>query len=404
MGTVGSSTPGADISPSALLGFIVGTGPAAETGFRIIGAHTDSPGLRLKPSCEISRRGYSQLGVETYGGLLDYSILDRDLGLAGTVVCQDDDGITERLFAVQRPLLRIPSLAIHLNRGLRDDGLKLNAQEHLTPLFGLVGDSGEVDGDSSKSQTQSLNRFIAAELDISPKAIVGFELSLVDVQPPTLGGVGEEFIFAPRLDNQAMCHAAVTALVRAADAGTLSATAVICLYDHEEVGSSSTTGAGGALAVDVLRRLAEIGGPGASVGAIGRAAARSLQVSADMAHAVHPNYADKHDPEHLPRINGGPVIKINANQRYATSARGAAVFGAICERAGVPCQRYVNRSDLPCGSTIGPISAAALGIDTIDVGNPMLSMHSIREQAGSRDPELMTAALAELLVGQPLGQ
>ncbi len=374
----------------SLLAFRVGTSPAAEGGFRLLGAHTDSPNLRVKPVADLTREGVRQLGVETYGGLLSYTWLDRDLGLAGSVVlaAEAPGGLLEtRLVRVDRPILRVPSLAIHLNREVRKDGLKLNDQKHLPPVLGL-----ETEGDSQPES--ALRALLGAELDVEPARILSWDLSLMDVVPATLGGMEDELIFAPRLDNQAMCHASMSALL-AASAGP--ATQIVTLYDHEEVGSSSAAGAGGNVVEQLLRRVAEVAAPGAEAGALPRAVARSYQVSADMAHGVHPNYSDRHEPKHMPRLNGGPVIKVNTQQRYATNAWTAGVFEALCQEAEVPVQKFVNRTDLACGSTIGPISAARLGVPTVDVGNAMWSMHSIRETTGAADParmiEVMTRAL-----------
>lgn len=367
----------------ALLAFRTGKKAAAQAGFRVLGAHTDSPNLRVKPQPDVVADGYLQLGVEVYGGVLTHTWLDRDLGLAGRVLlAAPEAGKTEtRLVAIRRPLLRIPALAIHLDREVVSKGLVLNNQRHLPPVLGL-------------EPALPLRQLLAEELGVEPERVLSWDLSLMDVQPPAVGGLRGEFIFAPRLDNQASCHAALLALLRAEAA---DATQVACLYDHEEVGSGSTAGAGGSSAEDLLRRLAEFEGPGAEPGSLPRAIARSFQVSADMAHAVHPNYDDRHEPHHKPRLNGGPVVKINHQQRYATDAEGEALFEALCREADVPCQRFVTRTDLACGSTIGPISATRLGIRTVDVGNPMLSMHSIREQGGAHDPERMVAVLARFL-------
>lgn len=370
----------------SIVAFRAGTHPAAEAGFRLLGAHTDSPNLRIKPQPDVHRHGYHQLGVETYGGLLTYTWLDRDLGLAGTVAVREGDVIRERLIRIDRAMLLIPSLAIHLNRTVRKDGLKLNDQKHLPPILAVSpADSGGL-----APTTRSLATMLASTLSVDTDDVLAWELSLFDLNPPRVAGLSDELISAPRLDNQAMCHASLMALLRA-DASR--ATQVVCLYDHEEVGSQSAEGAGGDLVHRILRRLAT--GPSTSneTEAIARAAASSRQISADMAHALHPNYADRHEPEHKPALNGGPVIKINRNQRYATSARTEAQFEAICQELGVPYQKFVNRTDLACGSTIGPISAANLGIETVDVGNPMLGMHSIRETGGAHDPERMVAAM-----------
>ncbi|HWV39146.1 MAG TPA: M18 family aminopeptidase [Vulgatibacter sp.] len=364
----------------AIVAFRVGTVPPAEGGFRLVGAHTDSPNLRVKPNSYYTKEGCRQLGVEVYGGALTYTWLDRDLGLAGKVVCRGDaPGTFEtRLVRVDRPILRVPSLAIHLDRDVIKKGLVLNPQNHLPPLLAMA----------HSSLPDGLAGLLGEELGVEADRILSWDLSLFDLQPAAIGGLRGDFVFSPRLDNQASCHAALTALLRAPAA---AATQAACLYDHEEVGSGSTAGAGGSLVEDLLLRI--LRATGAEGEALPQALARSWQVSADMAHAVHPNYADKHDPHHEPRLNGGPVIKINAQQRYATGAEGEALFEALCQDAKVPYQKFVSRTDVACGSTIGPISSARLGVRTVDVGNPMLSMHSIREQGGAEDPERMTEVL-----------
>jgi aspartyl aminopeptidase len=365
------------VRDGAVLAWRVGTDAPWASGFRIVGAHTDSPGLRVKPSPELTRAAVRSLGVEIYGGPLWYSWLDRDLSLAGRVYLRGSGIVpTERLVDLRsRALCRIPSLAIHLNREVNTEGLKLNAQQHLPPLYGL----GATD--------TSLKALLSATLDVAPDDILSFDLALADVVPPTLGGVDDEFVFAPRLDNQGSCHAALTALL-AASAGP--ATAVIALYDHEECGSQSTSGADGPMLENVLRRVSSDPVWGAVPrDAFERAAARSWHISADMAHAAHPNYEDRHEPNHKPVLGGGPVIKGNVNQRYATNAESAALFASLCADVGVPCQQFVTRTDLACGTTIGPIAAARLGIRTVDVGNPMLSMHSVREQCASADQPRM---------------
>lgn len=363
----------------SILAFRLGIRPAAEAGFRLVGAHTDSPNLRVKPHGDARREGYLQLAVEVYGGVLTHTWLDRDLGLAGRVILagKGPAQAESRLLSIARPLLRIPSLAIHLDREVVTKGLVLNPQQHLPPVLGL-------------EPLGSLRELLSEELGVEPARILSWDLSLMDTQPPAVGGGAGEWIFAPRLDNQASCHAALAALLRSRGS---EATQVACLYDHEEVGSGSRAGAGGSVVEDLLLRLAEVEGPGATAGSLPRAIARSWQISADMAHAVHPNYADRHEPGHRPVLNGGPVIKINTQQRYATDAEGEALFEALCRDADVPFQKFVTRTDLACGSTIGPISASRLGVRTVDVGNPMLSMHSIREQGGAQDPERMVAVL-----------
>jgi aspartyl aminopeptidase len=351
--------------------------PEQRTAFRIIGAHTDSPNLRLKPQPEFASEGYAQLGVEVYGGALLNSWLDRDLGLAGRVLVRGDAGAVEsRLVSVARPLLRVPQLAIHLDREVNDKGLVLNRQEHLAPIWGLA------------TGARALPALLGDELAVETDRILGSELMLFDLAAPTRGGQQGEFIFSARLDNLAMCHAAVSAIATVAKPPSIC---VVALFDHEEVGSASAAGAGSAVLPRVLERLVP------DREAFHQACARSTCISADMSHAVHPNYAGRHEPRHKPQLNGGPVIKTNAQQRYATTATTAAMFANLCRAEDVPVQHYAHRTDLPCGSTIGPITSTLLGIATVDVGNPMLSMHSAREMAGSRDPELMHRVLARYL-------
>lgn len=361
-----------------LIGFVLPAERAHRTSFQIVGAHTDSPNLRLKPNAEYTAEGYSQLGVEVYGGVLLSSWLDRDLGIAGRVVISDGNGIATRLVTIAKPLLRVPQLAIHLDREVNDKGLVLNRQEHLAPIYGLASSPG----------ARGMLGLVADAVGVAPERIVSSDLMLYDLVAPTLGGANDELIFSARLDNLAMSHAATTALARVTAPTAIS---VIALFDHEEVGSETVAGAGSAVLPRILERL--VGDRAAFLAAC----ARSTCISADMAHAVHPNYAGRHEPRHKPQLNGGPVIKTNAQQRYATTASTAALFSELCRAEGVPVQQYVVRTDLPCGSTIGPITSTLLGIPTVDVGSPMLSMHSIREMAGSRDPELMTRVLARYL-------
>jgi len=358
---------------STIIAFIAGAEHPARGGFRILGAHTDSPNLRVKPNADFSKCGYQQVGVEVYGGVLYSTWLDRDLSVAGRVLVRRKDGALERrLVDVGRPIARVPNLAIHLNRGVNTEGLVLNAQKHLSPVLGLGKES-------------ELMALIGREMDVAPDAIAGFDLCLYDTARSAIGGVQGELIFAARLDNLASCHAATRALV--AQAGPAAATRMIVLYDHEECGSKSAVGAAGSVLRDTLARIVEAY-PEREPQALARAVAGSLLVSADMAHAVHPNYTDQHEPRHMPQLNRGLVIKSNSNQSYATDGATAAVLEGICAEVGYAPQRFVTRSDLPCGSTIGPITAAELGIATVDVGGPMLSMHSCREMAGTLDVHL----------------
>jgi aspartyl aminopeptidase len=371
---------------SAILAFVL---PASRKvgGFRIVGAHTDSPNLRLKPNTEYVKEGFVQLGVEVYGGALLNSWLDRDLSIAGRVIVRKGTKLETKLVRFDAPLCRVAQLAIHLDRDVNDKGLVLNKQEHLAPLFAMTGKDG-------KNDKAALATMVATALGTTTSALVSQELMLYDLTPPALGGLGEEFLFSARLDNLAMCHAATRGLVDAAskvDAGDVVPMAV--LFDHEEVGSGSAYGAESPFLGAALERI--VGGTREDYH---RAIARSLCVSADMAHAVHPNYAERHEARHRVALNGGPTIKINAQQRYATCARTAALFQEICRREDVPVQQYAHRTDLPCGTTIGPITSSRLGIRTVDVGNPMLSMHSARELTGTKDPERMTRALSAFYV------
>jgi aspartyl aminopeptidase len=372
------------IHGGTLVAWRAGKSAPAERGFRILGAHTDSPNLRLKPQPEYAKEGYLQWGVEVYGGAIVATWADRDLGLCGQVAVRRDGGLSQELIRIDKPIARIANLAIHLNREVNDKGLVLNKQDHLPPLIGM----GETEGSSHLLQE------ICRELNCSADDVLGWDLCLFDVQPPAIGGLNDEFIFAPRLDNQASCYSALEALCSLTDAP--ESTAVVVLFDHEECGSRSERGADSSLLRNLLTRL-ERDHSEQAPGGLERAVTNSYLVSADMAHGVHPNFADRHDTNHKPLLNGGPVIKTNVNMRYATNAVTAARFREACQTEDVPFQEFVNRSDLACGSTIGPISAAALSIPTVDVGNAMLSMHSIREQSGAHDVDRMTQVMARIL-------
>jgi aspartyl aminopeptidase len=366
----------------SLIAWATGPGHQPHDGFRIVGAHTDSPNLRVKPRPDVMRAGVHQIGIEAYGGVLLNSWLGRDLGLSGRVaVRRNGTGALVRLLRVDRPVCAIPQLAIHLDREVATKGLVVDAHHHLTPLWAL--------------SEGSFAAFVAKELGVGVDDVLGWDLMLHDLAPGALVGRDDELLGSARLDNLASCWAGVEALASAAPEGA-GPIPVVCLFDHEEVGSTSDRGAGSSLLPTVLERsVLARGGTGE---AWHRSLARSACLSADMAHATHPNYADRHDPEHQVALNGGPVLKVNANVRYATDAPGAALVALAAEQAGVPLQRFAMRSDLPCGSTIGPVTAARLGITTVDVGMPQLAMHAAREHAGSHDPApyraLLTAFLA----------
>lgn len=375
----------------SLVALAVGAESPVDGGFRLAGAHTDSPNLRLKPLADHVAQGYRQLAVEPYGGLLLHTWLDRDLSLAGRVTLREGEAVRTVLLDFARPLARVPSLAIHLNRDLKEKGLQLNPQSHALPVIGLEG-------------VPDARTLIATELraqalaDVRPEQVLAFDLMLYDTQPSGVIGAAGEFVAAPRLDNLASCHAAVSALLESAGGELPAATRGIVLYDHEEVGSESAQGAGGSFLLETLERAVAAYKGGAPQG-FARARARSRLISADMAHGVHPNFADKHEPGHKPVLGKGPVIKSNVNQSYASDALGAGEFAALCASVGVVPQHFTSRNDQPCGSTIGPITAARTGIPTVDVGNPMLSMHSCREMAGAADVAPMIRVLSAFFAG-----
>ncbi|MGH3664885.1 MAG: M18 family aminopeptidase [Egibacteraceae bacterium] len=369
----------------SVVAFVVGSAPPADAGFRLIGAHTDSPVLKVRPRPDVHRAGYRLVGVEPYGGVLLHTWMDRDLTLAGRVAVRGGSGEIElRLVHLPGAWLRVPSLAIHLSRDIRSEGLKLDPQRHVVPVWGPESNSN-----SHLNSSRGLHEAVTAHLGVAPDVLLGADLVTADTQPAALGGADDAYVLAPRLDNLTSCHAGLCALLAA---GAAAPTQVLVANDHEEVGSGSAEGARGPFLSDVLRRIVAASGD-ADPQAMAIAAARSWLGSSDTAHAVHPNYAERHDPQHQPRLGGGPVIKHNANQSYATDASSAAWFAARCADAGVEVQHFVTRADLPCGSTIGPLTAARLGIATTDVGNPVLSMHSVREQAAAADVDPMVAAL-----------
>jgi aspartyl aminopeptidase len=347
--------------------------------FHILAAHTDSPGLRLKPRAPQASHEYRRWGVEVYGGALFNSWLDRDLGIAGRVCSPAaPEGVLVRL--EERPV-RIPQVAIHLDRGVNEQGLVLNPQRHLVPVMGQT---------SAKS---SLETLLEGAAD-APFSELAFDLCLHDTTPAGYGGLGDEFIYSGRLDNLAMSHAALTAFLESAPADAIQ---VIALFDHEEVGSVSAEGARSNFLPTALERAAT---------ALGldrdgwlRLLPQSFIISADMAHALHPNYPEKHEPDHFPLPNRGVVLKANASHRYMGDAPAASRLLGWARRAGVPVQNFVSRSDLACGSTVGPALGADLGMPGVDVGNAMLSMHSAREMCGAGDSAHAIALFREFLKG-----
>ncbi|MER5401074.1 M18 family aminopeptidase [Streptomyces sp. NPDC002599] len=367
----------------AIIAWYVPEGAEPHTPFRIIGAHTDSPNLRVKPLPDTGAHGWRQIAVEIYGGPLLNSWLDRDLGLAGRLSLRDG---STRLVNIDRALLRVPQLAIHLDRSVSSEGLKLDKQRHLQPVWGL-GDAREGD----------LIAFLEEESGVPAGEVTGWDLMTHSIERPAYLGRDNELLAGPRMDNLLSVHAATAALAAAAADPGLSYIPVLAAFDHEENGSQSDTGADGPLLGSVLER--SVFARGGSYEDRARAFAGTVCLSCDTGHAVHPNYAERHDPTHHPRAGGGPILKVNVNNRYATDGSGRSVFAAACEKAGVPFQSFVSNNSMPCGTTIGPITAARHGIKTVDIGVAILSMHSARELCAADDPFLLTNALVAFLEG-----
>lgn len=366
----------------SVIAFVLGQQPIADTGFRLVGAHTDSPGLRLKPKAAYATEGLAQLGVEVYGGPILATFTDRDLSIAGRVTVKSEQGFDTHLVKLEQPVARLPNLAIHMNREVNEKGLLLNKQTGLPLIFGHAA--------NTEAAQTLLTGLLAQTLALPAEKIVGWDIALYDTQQGSFWGIDQEFIADSQLDNLASCHAALEALLHTEKP---QSTIICALFDHEEVGSESATGAAGSFLLDAINRICS--STSTSEEEKLRAFANSFFISADMAHAFHPNHAGSYEPCHHVLVNQGPVIKTNANQRYSTNAVTATQFIQLCEAAGVPYQQYAHRTDFGCGSTIGPIMAAQLGIPTVDVGNPMWAMHSIRESAGVLDHAAMIAVLKQ---------
>lgn len=367
---------------ASIIAFVIGKKTIAEGGFKIVGAHTDSPGLRLKPKAAYATEGMAQLGVEVYGGPILATFTDRDLSLAGRVVVKNGDAFTHHFVCFTDSMVRLPNLAIHMNREVNTKGLLLDKQTQLPLIFGFAADSAEAH--------QQLLKALAKQLKIKTDAILTWDLTVYDTQKGNLWGMNQDFIANSQLDNLASCHAGISALMSIEKP---DATSICALFDHEEVGSESATGAGGSFMLDIINRIC-LATETSQEDRL-RGFANSFFISADMAHAYHPNHPSAYEPCHHAMVNQGPVIKTNANQRYSTNADTAARFIQLCEKAKVPYQQYAHRTDLGCGSTIGPTVAAQLGMPTVDVGNPMWAMHSIRESAGVLDHGYMIEVLKQ---------
>ena len=369
---------------SALTAFVVGNGKVEEHGFKIIGAHTDSPCFRIKPAAEMTvENHYIKLNTETYSEPILSTWMDRPLSVAGRVTLKGDDLLNPitRLVNIKKPILIIPNLAIHMNRNM-NQGVELNKQKDMLPLVGLVNENLE--------KGNYLISTIAKELGVEFKEILDFDLFLYEYEKGLIMGLNDEFISSARLDDLGMVHAGITAI---AHSNASSSTNVLVCFDNEDVGSTSKQGADSPMLSSILERIVlSMGGDRESYF---RAIAKSFMISADMAHAVHPNVGEKSDPQNRPLINKGPVIKLSANIKYTTDSNSAAVYTAICKQAEVPVQYFVNRSDEAGGSTIGPITAAHIQIRSVDIGNPALAMHSIRELGGVMDHTYVTKSFIE---------
>ncbi|KAL5717681.1 aspartyl aminopeptidase [Ranunculus cassubicifolius] len=399
---------------STIVAFAIGEKYVAGNGFHIVGAHTDSPCLKLKPISKVVKGGFLEVGVQTYGGGLWHTWFDRDLTIAGRLLIRETkDGAvsySHRLVRIEEPIMRIPTLAIHLDRGV-NDGFKVNTQSHLVPVLATCikeelnkvaakSDSAENEGEAAgkksgdKSNTDSkkhhslLLQLLAAQIGCGPDDIFDFELQICDTQPSIVAGAMKEFVFSGRLDNLCMSFCSLKALIDSVSSVDSledeTGVRMVALFDHEEVGSNSAQGAGSPAMLDALSRITDSFTSSDSK-LLHKAVQKSFLVSADMAHALHPNYMDKHEEKHQPKMHSGLVIKHNANQRYATNAITSFIFREIANKHNLPIQDFVVRNDMPCGSTIGPILASGVGIRTVDVGAPQLSMHSIREMCGVDD-------------------
>lgn len=398
---------------SALVAFTLPQKWKQGTGLSVVATHVDSPNLKIRPISKRSKSAYLQVGVETYGGGIWHSWLDRDLSIAGRVViAEKTGGFTSKLLKLDRPILRIPTLAIHLDRNI-NESFKFNQETEFVPILGLIEDQFNAklsDSDDEKDEKApntgakvassiqdnhhpALLSLLAGELSIAPEEIHDFELSLYDTQPACLGGLNNEFIFSPRMDNLVSSFCAVEAIAEAVQATSLEGNVnCIALFNHEEIGSVSSSGAESSLVPSLLNRLSP------TPSTLAQSIANSFLISADMGHALHPNYSSKHEEKHKPIMNRGIVIKTNAKQRYASDAISTFIVKQLVERKGGRVQEFEVRNDMACGSTVGPM-LSKIGIRTVDVGNAMLSMHSIRETAGSHDVQNAIDLFSSLFEG-----
>ena len=359
---------------SAIFAIKIGSRPISETGFKIITAHSDSPCFRIKPHPEmLSGDRLVRINTEVYGGPILYTWFDRPLSLAGRVILRGESALkpVTRLLKIDEPILMIPHLAIHFNRSV-NEGNALSKQKDMLPILTRISESFSANG--------LLVNYIAKSLNVAVDDILDFDMFLYNTQPATLTGLNKEFVMSGRLDDLSMAHAAITAIIEATDD---EATCISAIFDNEETGSGTKQGAHSPVLSNLLRRIAEC--QGVNYDGFCQAVGRSFMISADNAHAFHPNYAEKYDPTNHPALGGGPVIKINANCKYMTDAHSAAIFKSLCDEAGAPCQYFVNHSDVAGGSTLGNIFTGQLDIEGVDVGNPLLAMHSACETGSTDD-------------------
>jgi aspartyl aminopeptidase len=359
---------------SSIIAFAMGSAALSESGLRMVGAHTDSPCLMIKPQPELHKNGYFQLAVEVYGGALLNPWFDRDLSIAGRLVYRNKaQQLVQKLVDFKQPVAMIPSLAIHLDRQA-NSGRTVNAQTDIPPLLMI-----------DKDGTGDFRTLLAEQFLPAGAEVLDYELCLYDTQPAATVGLNQDFFVSARLDNLLSCYVSTEALLQVGG----EQTCLMVCNDHEEVGSVSAVGADGPFLEAVIERIIAADGESS----LSRLLDRSLMISCDNAHGAHPNFADKHDAAHMPMLNGGPVIKINVKQRYATNSLSASMFRQLCADVDVPVQTFVSRSDMGCGSTIGPVTSSRLGVPTLDVGIPQLAMHSCRELTGFDDPERLTLVL-----------
>ena len=373
---------------SSIVVFVLGNKVPAESGFKIVGAHTDSPGLRIRPNGVMLSDDLARLGVEIYGGPILATFADRDLSLAGRISFTDNEQILHKLVRFDQPLLRLPNLAIHMNRGVNEDGLKFHKQNELPLLWAQLAESL-----LPQPYWRELLKKAAA---VDAGQLVSWDLAVYDTQKGTFWGANKEFYADSQIDNLASCHAGLQALLDENVLQQAESTLVCAFFDHEEIGSESHIGAGGSFLADILQRISISLSLDREDTA--RALAQSFLISADMAHGYHPNFPSAYDADHRVFVNKGPAIKSNASRRYSSESISSAYFIRWCKEAEVPYQRYSHRSDLPCGSTIGPIASAKLGVRSVDVGCPMWAMHSIRESAGVQDHEYLIKVLKRFFV------